>query len=109
MHAVKLRLFLSVIDFISAPLSPNLPMLNVSNIKKDDDEGPRAWWFSKEDDTFSSQDVTNLANGFENSLEYVKTILRTRVINIFSLFLNSLKNREKISNRHHLGCFSPFP
>uniref|UniRef100_A0A1I7WSK9 FSH1 domain-containing protein n=1 Tax=Heterorhabditis bacteriophora TaxID=37862 RepID=A0A1I7WSK9_HETBA len=51
-------------EFINAPLIPNV------SVTEDRGAG-RGWWFSKQENVFSSRDVTNIATGFEES---VKTI-----------------------------------
>uniref|UniRef100_A0A0K0DHA0 FSH1 domain-containing protein n=1 Tax=Angiostrongylus cantonensis TaxID=6313 RepID=A0A0K0DHA0_ANGCA len=60
-------------EFVSAPLSPN--------VVSEEREDVRSWWFSREDDQFSSRDVCNIAKGFEKSVSMA-------VVEYFYLRLN---------------------
>ncbi|KAE9415224.1 hypothetical protein Angca_005065, partial [Angiostrongylus cantonensis] len=55
-------------EFVSAPLSPN--------VVSEEREDVRSWWFSREDDQFSSRDVCNIAKGFEKSVSFICEYLR---------------------------------
>ncbi|KAK6055689.1 hypothetical protein COOONC_06804 [Cooperia oncophora] len=47
-------------EFISAPLVPN--------VESEERGDVRGWWFSRENDQFSSRDVCSIATGFEKSV-----------------------------------------
>ncbi|KIH52439.1 hypothetical protein ANCDUO_17460 [Ancylostoma duodenale] len=47
-------------EFVSAPLVPN--------VDSEDRGDVRGWWFSREDNQFSSRDVCSIATGFEQSV-----------------------------------------
>jgi len=38
-------------------------------------EDPKAWWFSNENKTFSSREITDLEIGFDKSIKYVEEFL----------------------------------
>ncbi|KAK5978768.1 IRS-type PTB domain-containing protein [Trichostrongylus colubriformis] len=50
-------------EFISAPLVPN--------VESEERGDVRGWWFSRENDQFSSRDVCSIATGFEKSVSLV--------------------------------------
>ncbi|KJH47300.1 serine hydrolase [Dictyocaulus viviparus] len=50
-------------EFISAPLVTN----STSEVRED----ARGWWFSREDNDFSSKDVCCIATGFEKSVSFI--------------------------------------
>ncbi|KAJ1346133.1 hypothetical protein KIN20_000840 [Parelaphostrongylus tenuis] len=56
-------------EFISAPLLANVAESN-------EREDVRSWWFSREDDQFSSRDVCSIATGFEKSVSFVCEFVR---------------------------------
>ncbi|WKX95115.1 hypothetical protein Q1695_011962 [Nippostrongylus brasiliensis] len=50
-------------EFICAPLVPN--------VNSEERGDVRGWWFSREDDQFSSRDVCSIATGFDKSVSLV--------------------------------------
>ncbi|KAK6029793.1 serine hydrolase, partial [Ostertagia ostertagi] len=55
-------------EFISAPLVPNVEAEERGDV--------RSWWFSRENDQFSSRDVCSIATGFEKSVSVVGEYVR---------------------------------
>ncbi|KAK6737877.1 hypothetical protein RB195_020153 [Necator americanus] len=51
-------------EFICAPLVPN--------VDSEDRGDVRGWWFSREDNQFSSRDICSIATGFEQSVSIVR-------------------------------------
>lgn len=39
----------------------------------------RGWWFSREDKYFHAQDETNCSDGYEQSIEIIKNVLKEQV------------------------------
>ncbi|KAI1732114.1 serine hydrolase (FSH1) domain-containing protein [Ditylenchus destructor] len=63
-------------EFLSAPLTPNVDGSN--GVDQSADQGPRAWWFSTINDTFSSKDVTDVAVSFDETVEYLLNFVREK-------------------------------
>uniref|UniRef100_A0A914D279 Serine hydrolase FSH domain-containing protein n=1 Tax=Acrobeloides nanus TaxID=290746 RepID=A0A914D279_9BILA len=76
------------LEFVSAPLIPEIPATSNGNDEENDNQTngsftgeaekliPRAWWFSKSENTFSSKDVTEIATGFEESVKVVDEFIK---------------------------------
>lgn len=68
-------------DFITAPhLVPpgnkgSAAWADVKTLPDDESEGERGWWFSREDDWFKSDHVSDIAKGFETTLDLVISTL----------------------------------
>jgi len=44
----------------------------------DTNESLRAWWFSKDNSTFSSRDVTEIALGYDSSIKFIDDYVNTK-------------------------------
>jgi len=63
--------------FIDAPHKPNLPTEpEQDKTPQNNREDPRAWWFSRADQQFSSRDVTELDDGFTETVQYVLDFIK---------------------------------
>lgn len=80
-------------DYISAPL---VPSLNFDDEKQPEngEEQSRAWWFSRAENTFSSREETEIAEGFEESSRLVREYLGEKV-NLLIEIQKDLKNKQK--------------
>ncbi|KAH7732275.1 Protein C25G4.2 [Aphelenchoides avenae] len=78
------KAFKNRVEFVFAS-APHIPSI-VANGPGDDastksdsveeKDAPRAWWFSKPEGTFSSRDVTEIADGFEESVACVDQFIK---------------------------------
>ncbi|CEF69267.1 UPF0483 protein CG5412 [Strongyloides ratti] len=74
---------LAEFEFITGPLIPNIPSDKDSQSTDNDEStvtelGPRAWWFSKVEETFSSRDVCDVAIGFDKSVKEVTDYIKEK-------------------------------
>ncbi|ETN82074.1 hypothetical protein NECAME_08173 [Necator americanus] len=62
-------------EFICAPLVPN--------VDSEDRGDVRGWWFSREDNQFSSRDICSIATGFEQSSGNTPDYIAADYCNVF--------------------------
>uniref|UniRef100_A0A0K0DU88 FSH1 domain-containing protein n=1 Tax=Strongyloides stercoralis TaxID=6248 RepID=A0A0K0DU88_STRER len=99
-------------EFISAPLIPKIPIDKDSQC--DDDEGnantelgPRGWWFSKVEETFSSRDICDIATGFDQSVKEVIDYIKEK--GPFDGLLGFSQGASMVHLLTSMGCQNKIP